>query len=712
MEDQGKRLLLAVALAFVIMLVWQSLFSPDKTEKAPEQTDSTSEQSTDGQKKADDTDLATPDKPRTVELAEPDGATPTEAAAPVEEPNRCVEEDQADPLVFDMHTFRAEFSRCGGTLKSWQLAGEKYELSDGGQMDLLPTGENPEQRSFAVRFEDVDWDPFAYWKAERKSGTEIQFKWDYEVEGADGKRRTAFELTKIYRLYPDDFLVELSVQIANKAAKDERQSLVVSLFGYQDPSADTEGGWTSVDTAWRSSCYISDEESRSSVGSLQDGPRIREARNLKWGGFAHSYFLVALSPRNETGALYDCNSHGIPTDGRPGVMRTDIGFPATPIQLGSWTETRMVAYLGPKYLDKLESISEIVGYNTGFGEAIDLGWFSFLARPMLWLLQWFYSFLGNWGLAIICLTFLVKLLTLYWTTKSMRSMKKMAKLTPKVKELQEKYKDDKPRLQQETMNLYRSHNVNPVAGCLPILLQMPIWIALYRMLMYAAELYHAPLIEGWIDDLTATDPYYILPVALLIVMFVQAKLTPAASDSMQQKMMQYGMPIMFGVFSFFFPAGLTLYIFTNTCLTALHHLWMRHTDDANAAQEQKDSQAKDAGKGGSARPAPGARSGSLSGRKGKSKGGARASDKSSGRTPSTKTTARASAETREDGDEGAEREDLDREHLDRDATDDDSSETGEMGGSSDDGAPTATNKSGASSKSRSKRRGGKRRRKS
>ena len=150
---------------------------------------------------------------------------------------------------------------------------------------------------------------------------------------------------------------------------------------------------------------------------------------------------------------------------------------------------------------------------------IDLGWFAFIGRPLLWLLQKFQSVVGNWGIAIMLLTILVKLLTLYWTTKSMRSMKAIAALAPQIKALQTKYAEDKQRQQAETMALYKQHGVNPVAGCLPMLLQMPIWIALYRMLSNAGELYQQPFIPGWINDLTATDPYYILPAVLFVSMF-------------------------------------------------------------------------------------------------------------------------------------------------------------------------------------------------
>jgi YidC/Oxa1 family membrane protein insertase len=171
--------------------------------------------------------------------------------------------------------------------------------------------------------------------------------------------------------------------------------------------------------------------------------------------------------------------------------------------------------------------------------------------------------------------------TLYWMTKSMRSMKAMAVLGPQIKELNEKYKGDKQRLQIETMALYKQNGANPLSGCLPMFLQMPIWIALYRMLSSAGELYRQPFIKGWISDLTIADPFYVLPVVLVVTMFAQARLTPQNPDPAQrtqQRIMQYGMPLLFGGMAFVFPAGLTLYIFTNTCLSALHSIYMNKFD--------------------------------------------------------------------------------------------------------------------------------------
>ena len=172
----------------------------------------------------------------------------------------------------------------------------------------------------------------------------------------------------------------------------------------------------------------------------------------------------------------------------------------------------------------------------------------------------------------------------------MRSMRAMSVLKPEVEKIQKKYKEDRQRQQVEIMALYKAHKVSPLSGCLPMLLQMPIWFALYRTLMVAAELYQAPFVPGWIDDLTSPDPFYVLPIGLTAMMFVQARLSPSVADSTQQKIMMYGLPIMFGVFSFFFPAGLTLYIFTNTCLTAVHHVWMKRTEQSEAVGKDRDQE--------------------------------------------------------------------------------------------------------------------------
>jgi YidC/Oxa1 family membrane protein insertase len=200
-----------------------------------------------------------------------------------------------------------------------------------------------------------------------------------------------------------------------------------------------------------------------------------------------------------------------------------------------------------------------------------------LSRPILSLLKLFYSFAHNWGLAIILLTLFIKLVTFYPTQKSLLSAKKMQKLAPKMAAIRKKYENDRQRQSVETMNLYKAHGVSPFGGCLPSLIQMPIWIALYSTLNYAVELYRAPFVFH-LHDLTAKDPYYITPLVMGGVMFGQMKMSPAGADPQQQAMMSVMMPIMFTGFSLFLPSGLAVYMLTSYLFGIVQQLYVNHLD--------------------------------------------------------------------------------------------------------------------------------------
>lgn len=225
-------------------------------------------------------------------------------------------------------------------------------------------------------------------------------------------------------------------------------------------------------------------------------------------------------------------------------------------------------YIGPK------DLSQLTEPGVGLEDSIDFWIVGFLSKPMLHLLRWFYSLIPHWAVAIIMLTILVKLALLYWTQKSFTQMQRMAQLKPMMEQLKEKYGKDKERLNQEMMALYKREKVNPLGGCLPMLLQMPVWIALYRTIYASVDLYQAPLCL-WIQDLSAPDPYYVLPILLGASMFGQQKLTPMTMDNAQAKMMMYMMPIMFTVFMLFLPSGLNLYIFVNTLLSMAQQYYLR-----------------------------------------------------------------------------------------------------------------------------------------
>ncbi len=290
--------------------------------------------------------------------------------------------------------------------------------------------------------------------------------------------------------------------------------------------------------------YWNKELSRTAI---DDSMKLQDVGfGVEWIGVTNRYFLTALIPQGELKpkALIQ------PISAEKG--RVSLVYPVTE----STIRIPLKGFFGPKELNILKSVDRRLD------PALDLGFFTWFAYPLLKLLKFFEGWTANWGVAIILLTLLVKILTYPLTYKSMKSMKKMAALQPKLQKLREKYADDKEALNREMLVLMKEGGYNPAAGCLPILIQMPVFFALYRVLYSSIELYQAPFFL-WITDLSTKDPFYITPVVLTAVMYVQQKLTPnTATDPVQAKMMQF-MPVMFGVFMVSLPSGLTLYMLVN-----------------------------------------------------------------------------------------------------------------------------------------------------
>jgi YidC/Oxa1 family membrane protein insertase len=608
MQDQGKRLLIAVALALGVMLVWNMVFPKDE----PPPTPAAGSQVAPPKPATPQVGVATPDAPAAPAAATGSGTSavaatpsvPAPSAAPVEELPRPPEV----PITLAFDNLVATFSSYCGGLKSWRLTDKRY-AHDATQGWLLPErslmtladpdgkpvpvpaaqlANLPDCGAFDVNFASSAFvvPRHAVWTGEQTSRTEVRYRYTSDQ----------LDIVKTFTVIPEKFLVRMaiSVNVHVPEGAEARQQLAVSMYGFQDPAGLKTGWGQTAPRTWASSTMRDGTVVETEVTAVLEWPRFE--RSIQWTGFEHPYLLVGYAPHLQGELVEKHTTASKGDDGTPrGFMQTHMLFPAKTFRHGDPAMTReIVGYLGPKNYDNLDQVDAAAGFTTGFGKVVDLGWFAFIGRPLLWMLQKFHEVVGNWGISIILLTFLVKALTLYWTTKSMRSMKAMAALAPQMKALQAKYGDDKQRQQAETMALYKQHGVNPVAGCLPILLQMPIWLALYRMLSNAGELFQQPFIPGWINDLTATDPVHVLPVIIVVTMFVQARLQPATADSTQQKFLQYGMPLMFGVMSFVFPAGLSLYIFTNTVLSALHSIYMNKFDKKSlviAAQLKKNQEA-------------------------------------------------------------------------------------------------------------------------
>jgi YidC/Oxa1 family membrane protein insertase len=569
MQDQGKRLLIAVALALGVMFAWQTFFAP-KDEKKPPPTTAQGSQvgSAAGSNAGSNAVVAT--VPSSVGVSTQPSATP---AAPVARGPEV-------PITLTFPNFVATFSNYGGVLKQWHLTDKRYD-KDKNKGDLLPQA--PSTGVFGVNFASST---FVLPAETEWTGTKVS---DREVLYTYTNDKLTIE--KRFVVIPESYIVKATIttRVALTPGAEARQVLAVTAYGFQDPKDDGGGGKSVSPRRWESATFRRGEHLGTTVANVQKHPRYEY--NVVWTGYEHPYLLVGLAPKPINGLVVEKQTSA---QGNEGLMRTDILFhPATTFKADSGPSVYEIgAYLGPKNYNQLESADTVLGYTTHFKDTIDLGWFGFIGRPLMWLLLQFYAFFQNWGLSIVLLTICVKAVTIPFTTKSMRSMKAMAVLAPEMKSLQEKYKEDKQRLQMETMALYKQHGANPLTGCLPMFIQMPIGLALYRMLSATGEMYRQPFIHGWIDDLTNSDPYHVLPIILMATMFVQARLTPMGpstdpSQKMQQRMMQYGMPLMFGVMSFFFPAGLTLYIFTNTCLSAVHSIWMNKYDKKSIALAER-----------------------------------------------------------------------------------------------------------------------------
>ncbi len=295
-----------------------------------------------------------------------------------------------------------------------------------------------------------------------------------------------------------------------------------------------------------------DKYQKYSFDKLAEGELDRDVVN-GWIAMIQHYFLAAyVPPRGETEHFYGKQV----ADGRYLVGSFTPSVKLAPGESHDFTGS---LFIGPKLQHELEKVAE------GLELTVDYGWLSVIAQPIFWILEWINSIVGNWGWTIIIFTILIKGVFFKLSETSYKSMANMRKLTPRIQALKDRYGDDKQRMQQAMMELYKTEKINPLGGCLPMLVQMPFFIALYWVLLESVEMRQAPFIL-WIQDLSIKDPYFVLPLLMGATMIVQQKLNPAPPDPMQAKMMMI-LPVVFTAMFAFFPAGLVLYWFVNNLLS-------------------------------------------------------------------------------------------------------------------------------------------------
>ena len=357
---------------------------------------------------------------------------------------------------------------------------------------------------------------------------------------------------KTYTFRRGSYAIDLDLTLTNATAMPWRGAAYAQMVRLHRPPGRS---YVSVDSYSFTGpvLYDGDQYEKLDVADLVDEPITQTLMNGWFAAIQHHFLAAAVPPPTDE-VRYSAAARG------EEFVLSAVG-PIAEIPPGGTFDYSFELFVGPKLQDELAATAE------GLDLTVDYGVFTVLSQPLYWVLEKIEELVGNWGWAIIIFTILIKLVFYKLTETSGRSMAKMRKLAPRMKALQERFKDDRQALSQAMMDLYKREKVNPAAGCLPILIQMPFFLAFYWILVESVEMRQAPFML-WIDDLSSRDPYFVLPLLMGGAMFLQTRLNPAPPDPMQARVMQI-MPIIFTGFFAFFPSGLVLYWLTNTVLSIL-----------------------------------------------------------------------------------------------------------------------------------------------
>ena len=515
-----KRAFLAVVLSIVVFYIFSMVMGPDKKQVAPVAPQNAA--------------------PAAAPAVQPAAASLTTSAlqpAPVSG-------IQKDVRV-ETDLYAAVFSSRGAALKSMTLKKYREQNSPSASLVILGNNTDPALLTFSTRANGFNLSDSANYTADAETVT---------IRGSETRQLTftyisgqGFTVRKVYSFGANSYSVKLDTQVLNNSAA-AMVGTIQQVMTYpsearaKDNRFDTAGSYLYADNALHS-------DKAKDVASASK----KYDRNVQWAGFADKYFLSAILAEKNSIASVDLKKNAA------GFMESIVSAPQVTINAGQSVTVTHHLFVGPKDIDILKA------QGNDLVQSLDLGWFTVIAKPLLYTLKFFYNYVGNYGIAIIIITIILKALFFPLTHKSYKSMKDMQKIQPKMAALKEKYKDDRDAMNKAVMELYREHKVNPMGGCLPMVVQIPVFFALYKALMFSIELRHAPFFL-WVTDLADKDPYYVTPVIMGISMFVQQKMTPSQMDPIQQKMM-LALPVVFTFMFLSFPSGLVLYWLVNNILT-------------------------------------------------------------------------------------------------------------------------------------------------
>lgn len=407
--------------------------------------------------------------------------------------------------------------------------------------------------------------------AEGQKTLEVPFVWQDTAQG--------FKVRKVLVLTRGSYAIKVKQEIINTSPQAWQGAVYEQFIRVQPPAPPKHSMFTNPESfSLTGAAWYSEEDKfdKKAFSDFSEENLDLKNRKQSWISMVQHHFVSAWVPgKNETREIATST---LSDSGKPHYVIRSIGSIMT-VPSGKATTLESTLWVGPKLQSELEKIDPSLTLT------LDYGIFSFIAQPLFWLLSLLHSWLGNWGWAIIAIVVLLKLALYKLSAAQYKSMAKMRAIQPRLEALKERYGDDRQQYSTAMMDLYKKEKINPAGGCLPMLIPLPIFFALYWVLLESVELRQAPWM-GWIQNLTAPDPYFILPIMNLVVMFVTQKLTPMPGmDPMQKKVMQF-MPLIFGVLMAFFPAGLVLYWVTNGILGIAQQqvINRRHGDKPVAAK--------------------------------------------------------------------------------------------------------------------------------
>ena len=367
---------------------------------------------------------------------------------------------------------------------------------------------------------------------------------------------------KIYTFHGDRYDFDLSVRVINQGNTTASGAFELSLVHPWDKTMhSTRYNFIGPST------LVGNKLHNDKVSDLEKNS-LDYADNVTWTAFSTKYFMTAVVPLDSARGKVQLRKEN-------DFIFNTIDAPPLSLIPGHEADYHYLVYFGPRDLEVLKKVDHHLA------KAIDFGFFSILAVPLLYVLKFFYTYVGNYGIAIIIVTVIIKLIFWPLTQKSYTSMKAMQKLQPQMQKIREKHKNDRERLNREIMELYKAHRVNPLGGCLPMVVQIPVFFALYEMLLGSIELRHA-YFAFWLTDLSAKDPYYITPLIMGVTMFIQQKMSPTSMDPTQAKLFML-MPVVFTFLFLNFPSGLVLYWLVNNILTIVQQWFINKKADAQPA---------------------------------------------------------------------------------------------------------------------------------